>query len=167
MKTLVETTIPRRDRSLCPKIDTGEGLTEQAHKNQCDINMILKDYQRTGFIQHAKKHQGKYDDVSAIDFQKAQNTVANVKTLFERLPALIRAEFNHEPGAFLEYVQNPANAKKLQQRGILKGNDGIDISGAPSKAPVSPQEPKLQTTEGKGVSPAPEGGQTSESASGE
>lgn len=137
MTILKETTIPRRSRDLCPKIITGEGLTEQSHKDQCDINIILSDYARTGFMRHAQNNAGRYDDVSSVDFQKSMETVANVKSMFEGLPAAIRKEFAGDPKNFLNYVQNPENALALQKRGILIGNDGIDISGAYTKAPTN------------------------------
>jgi phage internal scaffolding protein len=162
MSTLKETTIARRDRKLCPTVDCGEGLTEQSHKDTCDINLILRDYARTGFMRHAEQNKGRYDDVSAVDYQKAMITVAEVKSLFEGLPAGVRKDFNHDPSAFLTYVQNPANAKELEQRGILKGNDGIDITGAYSGAPT---KTKPATASGTLV-PETDSGSTSDSASG-
>lgn len=126
-----------RPRNLCPTIDTGEGLTEQSHKQECDMNYILKDYARSGFIKHANQNAGQYDDVTSVDFQKAMDTVANVKTMFEGLPSQVRAEFSHNPTQFLDYVQNPANTKALADRGILHGNDGLDISGAYTAAPTT------------------------------
>lgn len=126
----------RRPREFCPTVETGQGLTEQAHKQECDINYILKDYARTGFMKHANQNAGQYDDVTSVDFQEAMNTVANVKSLFEGLPSGVRAEFGNNPSSFLDYVQNPANSEALAQRGILAGNDGIDISGAYTAAPT-------------------------------
>lgn len=166
MTTLAEKDIPRRSRELCPVVNTGEGLTEQAHKDQCDINLILQDYARTGFMRHAKDNQGRYDDVTAVDFQKSMETVANVKSMFEGLPSQIRKEFNHDPSNFLNYVQDPSNAKVLEQRGILKGNDGIDISGAYSGAPApinKADSADKSSSEANSSSSEP---QTSESASG-
>lgn len=136
---LQERVIPRRARALCPTVETGEGLTEQSHKDQCDINQILKDYTRTGFIKHAKQNEGQYDDVTGIDFQTSMETVARVKSLFEGLPAEIRKEFDHQPAKFLDYVQDPANGEELAARGILKGNDGVDISGVHNAAMTKTQ----------------------------
>jgi phage internal scaffolding protein len=119
-----------------PKIDCGESLTEQGHKKECDMNYILKDYQRTGLIKHAKENKGRYDDVSPIDFQEAMLTVANARNMFEELPSNMRKRFANDPARFLDFVQNPANADEMRELGILKGNDGIDISGAVTGAPV-------------------------------
>lgn len=157
-ETVTEPVRVRRDRKLCPTIDTGEGLTEQSHKNECDMNYILKDYARTGFIKHANQNAGQYDDVTSVDFQSAMDTVANVKSMFEGLPSAVRAEFSHNPSQFLDYVQNPANTQALAERGILHGNDGIDIRGAYTAAPT---ESSLTAAE---VSSAPESEQPSASA---
>lgn len=113
-----------------------EHMTEQAHKDTTDINRILKDYQKTGFIAHAKKHEGQYDDVSSMDFEKAMATVANVKSMFEGLPSTYREQFGNNPTNFLQFVQNPQNTDTLKKMGILKGNDGFDIHGAATLAPV-------------------------------
>jgi phage internal scaffolding protein len=118
-----------------PVVKTGEGLTEQAHADECDMNKILNKYAKTGFIEHAKKNEGRYDDVSAIDFQKAMDTVAQVKTMFEELPSKFRAEFG-SPEGFLTFAQDPANAQTMQKMGILHGNDGFDISGAQVMTPT-------------------------------
>ena len=121
-----------KPKTICEE----ETLTEQTHKNQCDINRILKDYQKNGFIAHAKKHEGQYDDVSSMDFTNAMQTVATVKSMFEGLPSTYREQFGNNPTNFLTFVQNPDNAQQMQKMGILKGNDGINIHGAATKAPV-------------------------------
>ena len=123
-------------------VDTGEGLTEQAHKNECDMNYILRDYKRTGFIRHAKDNQGRYDDVSVQDFQDAMFIVAEANNMFAELPAAVRKDFNNDPAAFLGFVQNPENQEKLQSMGIIKGNDGVDLQGMPTKAPLYKEPPQ-------------------------
>lgn len=126
-----------------PKVETGKGLTEQAHSEQCNINVILEDYKRTGLLKHAAKHEGRYDDVSEADFQTAMQTVANVRSLFEGLPSDMRKRFGGDPGQFLNFVRDPQNFKEMAQMGILRGNDGLDISGAFTGAPVA--SPDLQS----------------------
>ena len=121
-------------------VDTGKGLTEQSHKHETDINYILKEYTRTGFIKHAKENQGKYDDIAVQDFQEAMFVVAEANNMFNELPGQVRKQFNNNPGEFLEFVQNPDNSKKMEALGILKGNDGVDMQGVATSAPVTPVE---------------------------
>ena len=120
------------------QVHTGEGLTEQSHKDECDMNYILKEYTKTGYIRHAKENEGRYDDISVQDFQDAMFKVAEANNLFNALPAGIRKEFGQDPAAFLGFVQNPDNAGRLQELGIIHGNDGVDINGVKTDAPVPP-----------------------------
>lgn len=122
-------------------IETGKGLTEQSHKQQCDINYILRDYHKTGLVKHAAKHQGRYDDVTVQDFQEAMFLVTNAQRMFMELPADMRHRFQNDPGQFLGFVQDPANAAEMAEMGILKGNDGLDVSGAAVGTPVKPPAP--------------------------
>ena len=126
-----------------PKINTGKGLTEQSHKHETDINYILKEYKRTGFIRHSKENQGKYDDISVQDFQEAMFITAEANNMFNELPGQVRKEFNNSPESFLEFVQNPDNKVRMEKMGILQGNDGIDLNGVPTNAPIIPEPPVI------------------------
>lgn len=119
-----------------PTVNTGEGLTEQAHKRETDINYILRDYERTGFIKHAKQHQGTYDDISVQDFQEAMFIVKQAQNMFSELPGAVKKRFSNDPREFLSFVQNPANLEEMGRLGILKGNDGIDIKGTSVNVPT-------------------------------
>jgi phage internal scaffolding protein len=141
MEITVKKALERHKGSV---LDTGEGLTEQAHKQETDMNYILRDYKRTGFIRHAKDNQGRYDDISVQDFQEAMFTVASANNMFAELPANIRKDFGNDPASFLGFVQNPDNQEKLQKMGIIKGNDGVDLKGMPTTAPLykEPEYPR-------------------------
>jgi phage internal scaffolding protein len=117
-------------------IDTGKGLTEQAHKKETDMNYILKEYARTGFIRHAKENKGRYDDITVTDFQEAMFKVTEAQNMFNELPAKVRQRFGNDPAAFLGFVQDPANTQEMHRLGILQGNDGIDVSGTAVNVPT-------------------------------
>lgn len=133
--------------------DFEETLTEQSHAKQCDINYILKDYAKGQLAKHVKEHEGKYDDYTGYDFTQAQNVVAEVKTMFEELPAPVRNEFGNEPANFLDFVQKPENAPYLKEMGIEKGLDGWNHQGVRTLADVEATEKlamanKLKAAEG-------------------
>lgn len=144
------------EKRVRPQIHCGESMTEQAHKKECDMNHILREYSRTGLIKHAKQYEGRYDDVPVSDFQEAMFLIKNAENMFNALPGSVRAAMDNDPAKFLEFVQNPANEDKMRELGILRGNDGIDIKGAPSRAPVekpvisenTPKTTKKDTAEG-------------------
>lgn len=121
---------------------TGTVGAEQAHKRQCDVNYILRDYAKTGLLKHATKYQGQYDDVTIDSFQDAMFLVTRAQNMFNDLPSEIRKECNNNPAEFLKFVQDPKNKERMEELGILKGNDGLNSVGAPSGAPVAtPQTP--------------------------
>ena len=122
-------------------LDCGEGLTEQSQAKQTDINYILREYTKTGFMRHSKEFEGRYDDVTGADFNDAMNLIADANTMFEELPSGIRNKFKNDPAQFLDYCQDPANTEALREWGVLRGNDGLDAAGAPTQAPTVDSPP--------------------------
>jgi phage internal scaffolding protein len=114
----------------------GKSLTEQAHRNETNINYILEDYRKTGLLKHAKDYEGKYDDVSVQDFQDAMFLVKRASDMFNDLPNDIRQRFGNDPGQFIQFTQNPENKAEMEKMGIIKGNDGLKADNTPSGAPV-------------------------------
>ena len=131
------------------KLSTGKGLTEQHHKDACNINLILQDYQRTGFLRHRKNQQGVYADVECQDFQQAMQIVTEAQRMFSELPAAIRKRFDHDPGQFLEFVNDPENAEEAEKLGIIKVKGNVDVSGT---AEVAPLKEDVQKAKLEGVS---------------
>jgi phage internal scaffolding protein len=117
-------------------LDCGQGLTEQSQAKATDINYILREYTKTGFIRHAKDHAGIYDDFTVTDFQEAQYVIAESKSMFESLPSEIRKKHNNDPVQFLNWVQDPKNKEELKSMGVIIGNDGKKHDGTPSGAPT-------------------------------
>ena len=62
-----------------------DALTEQSHKNECDINLILAQFMETGLMPNIKNNNPQYGDVSEIDFQDIQNQLANAKNVIRRI----------------------------------------------------------------------------------
>lgn len=99
----------------------GESLTEQAPKNECDINNILKKYKVSGLVEHVNKYEGKYGDFSdAKSYQEAMNLVIKGEEAFMSLPANVRVKFNNDPVEFLDFVGNPANKEEMINLGLAR-----------------------------------------------
>lgn len=95
--------------------------TKQEFVKQCDINNIIKEFSITGQWNHvsAKAAQGAFLDLpDAYDFQSSMNTVIHAQQAFMSLPAAVRDRFHNEPGEFLAFVSDPANADELVKLGI-------------------------------------------------
>lgn len=126
-------------------IPEGPIITEQSHKDDCDMQIILKRYAQTGVITHNNSLVGEYADYpSDIDFHEAQNIIAEASTMFESVPARIRADFDNDPAKFLAFVQDEANLPKMAEYGLtnpLKDRD-TDPVPEPKKEPKAPLKAK-------------------------
>ena len=68
----------------------------------------------TGIMPQTKANP-QYADVSEVDFQEMQNTLATAKTLFEELPEQVKATFNNEMHSFLNFAENPDNLPQMEE----------------------------------------------------
>lgn len=96
-------------------------LTKQSFKDECDINNILKKYQKTGLLDHVNKYQGDYGDyIDAPSYQEAQNRILDAQYMFMSLPATVREKFKNDPGMFLDFVHDPKNEDAMVEMGLAK-----------------------------------------------
>lgn len=94
-------------------------MTDQSQKKQCDINVIIAKYRKTGQLDHVKVRQGLYQDVSNIpDLIGAYEAVAKAQEAFDSIPANLRKRLNNDPVQFMEYLQDPANDQEAVRLGI-------------------------------------------------
>lgn len=111
---------------------TKPSRTKQEFKEDCDINVIINRFTRTGVIPVGNAAP-RYLDCRAIpDFQTMQHIMHEAQAAFMRLPANVRKEFDHDPRAFVEFAQNPDNIDKLREWKL---------------APAKPEEPAPQRVE--------------------
>lgn len=128
----------------------GKSMTEQSHKDSCDINTILRRYQKTGILEHVNKYQGKYMEYpDSTTFHDAMNLVAEANSLFESIPSQIRAEFDNDPSKFIDFMQNPDNREKMEDMGLSSEHLPLsekeilaqEAAKAATKEPAAPPEP--------------------------
>lgn len=93
--------------------------TKQSMKAECDINNIMAKYQKTGAIQHANAFQPEYGFASSIDFLDSMNVVTRAQQMFDALPSSIRGRFGNDPGLFLDFCQDEANASEMIELGLV------------------------------------------------
>lgn len=114
-KPVIKNHFSPSERVLSPK---GEKPAKQEFKDDADINSIMRKFQKTGAIDHAKIHQGSYGISTGQNLQEAMTLVKNAETMFNDLPSSIRNKFENEPSRFLDYVQDPSNASEAKKLGI-------------------------------------------------
>lgn len=105
----------------------GASRTKQSMKDECDVNNILKRYQKTGLLPVATGPGGDYIDVSAVgEYQESLNTVIRAQEAFAALPSGVRARFSNDPAQFLSFVGDPKNADELVKLGLAEKKKPID-----------------------------------------
>ncbi|QXP08049.1 MAG: internal scaffolding protein [Arizlama microvirus] len=108
-------------------------LAQQSDSRETDINFIVNTYAKTGQMPQ-RVEPAQYGDFSEItDFRDALERVNAAKEMFAGIPAKIRKEFDNDPGRFLAFANNPANAEKLVEYGLA--NKKQTESPAPATTP--------------------------------
>ena len=148
--------LPNRGREVVD-FTNAVSRTQQQFKEECDIHNILAKFRRTGVLEHTTRYQGRYDFATSTTFQEAMNTVAEVNTMFETVPSEIRNRFGNDAGAFLEFVQDPANRDELEELGLIprvEPGRGVASETAPEAPAGEPgaAEAAEQESPGEGVS---------------
>lgn len=137
------------DKPLKIPYEAGTGAAEQSHKAACDINKIVRRFQKTGAIEHQTKHEARYDDMTGTDFHTAMNLVTNAQTMFNELPANVRKRMDNDPGKFLDFVQDPANKAEAIELGIMDGSD--NYTAPPSRIDTTGMEPESTADKDSGT----------------
>lgn len=125
----------QKKRNQVLTIVEGKSMTQQHFKGACDINNILKKFQRTGKLEHVNHAQGVYGDFSdGADFQSSMEKLINAQNMFEQLDSKIRKKFNNNPAQLIDYVQNlDMKNKEAVNEAVALGiiNKPIEANTAP------------------------------------
>lgn len=106
-------------RVYAPSDDTL--VTRQSFKNECDIQQILKQYQRTGVITHIAAARPTYMDLPTdLDYQRSMNTMLIAEEAFLALPASVRDRFGNDPQRFLAAFSDKTQEAYLREMGFLR-----------------------------------------------
>ncbi len=115
-----------------------KGRTKQSHRDECDINTIMRKFEKTGMVDHLNKYGGKYGDFTMVppDYQAAVELVRAADEMFHTIPAKVRAAFNNDAGHFLAFVSNPENLEKMREMGLTKEKPPEIVKDPPVMPPV-------------------------------
>lgn len=97
-------------------------FTEQAHKEQCDVNNIIRKYDKNGLITHVQKFEARFGDMTGPDFKESYDKIMTAIQMFGELPSAIRNRFDNQPAELLRFMDNPENRKEAIELGIIKAD---------------------------------------------
>lgn len=115
------TTNLRQRRRLSLSFDNDISRTKQSFRDECDVNHIMRPYEKIGaFPEQTSLPQ--YFDLTSLpsNFQEMQDIVINAQEQFMALPAQIRKKFYNDPAQFVDFCQDPANQEQLYDMGLAE-----------------------------------------------
>lgn len=104
-----------------PEDETSDDHSQVQHDMaaECDVNEIMKRYQRTNELTHVNNMAAQYGDFSdVLDYKDGVDRINHANALFMELPARIRDMFNNDPAKFIDYATDGNNQEELRKMGL-------------------------------------------------
>ena len=109
---------------------------QQHHKDECDINVILERFGKTGQLP-VNTISGTYGDFSGVhDYHTALNAIIASENEFAALPAQLRNKFANDPANLVQFLDNPENRAEAEKLGLVNISSTANIE--PAKAVEKP-----------------------------
>lgn len=107
----------KRDRVLFEC--TGPSLTKQSFKDECDVNVVVRNHAQTGMWAHLNPRSPTYGDFTlAVGLEAAMDLVDQAQSDFDELPADVRAACKNDPVQLLHQLADPVAAQTLVDLGL-------------------------------------------------
>lgn len=102
-------------------------IVEQSHKNEVNINNIIKRHGMDLIAKTALLQTPEYtfDELPNNDFQEAMLIVTKAQETFEAMPSQLRKQFNNNPAEFMDFIHNPDNQDKMVDMGLAQRPDPV------------------------------------------
>lgn len=144
---VISADVKKRRRVYSPH---GEcSMTKQEFTEVCDINKIMKRYERDGVLPVFQERNPVFADVSMFpSYQETLNKINAIQEGFDQLPSNIRYKFDNDPAKLLDFVADPANQAEAVKLGLIKQDEQKVAEKAPEaiKAPLEAQKGPTSTT---------------------
>lgn len=113
-------------------------LTQQHQEEEANINTIVRRFGITGTMP-TNLRTPTYEDFDEIyDYRTALEAVRNAERSFMSIPAEVRARFDNDPQAFMEFCNDPSNLEEMRTLGLANKSSEKEASS-------NPQEPAGKT----------------------
>lgn len=98
---------------------SGETMTKQSFKEECDINTIVRRFGLTGEMP-VNVRMPSYGDFTGVwDYRSAMDALIQARDSFEAMPAEVRRRFNDDPAEFVDFCSNKDNLDEARKLGLV------------------------------------------------
>ena len=94
-------------------------LAVQDQAEEVDINTIVRRFGLTGKLPDNVVAPTYGDFTGVTDYQTALNAVIEADEAFMKMPADVRARFNNDPGAFVDFCSDGRNREEAEKLGLI------------------------------------------------
>lgn len=94
-------------------------MTKQSFAEECDINSIVERFGLTGELPTDVRMPQYADFEQVIDYHTAMNAVVSARESFDQMPAHVRARFNNDPAAFVDFCSDEGNRDEAVKLGLV------------------------------------------------
>jgi phage internal scaffolding protein len=112
--------------------------TDPQYAEDCDTNIILRKFMKTGTVTHLAKRQGSYMDVSNVpDLLNSLLIAQEAEKDFRNFPSEVRRRFDNSYTKFVEFINDERNREEAMELGLIPKNTSsgdLDRDGTKSKA---------------------------------
>lgn len=98
---------------------TGESVTQQQFKDDCDINVIVERFGLTGELPENVRVPQSGDFTGVTDYLSAMIAIKNAQSGFMELPADLRRRFENDPQRLLMFMEDPKNREEAIALGLV------------------------------------------------
>jgi phage internal scaffolding protein len=113
---------------------------QQHHKDECDINVILERFGKTGQLP-VNAISGTYGDFSGVhDYHTALNAIIASEHEFAALPAKIRNRFANDPANLINFLEDPSNKAEAESLGLINSTSSYSEPVASNQPVTEPSE---------------------------
>lgn len=98
----------------------GDDRTKQSFKDECDINVLVKRFAKTGVIMQRTTVPLRGDFTDVMDFRGMQDALNAARASFMSLSSDVRERFGHNPEKFIKWTLDKENLPELRKLGLAK-----------------------------------------------
>lgn len=112
-----------------PFFTKGPSQTKTSFASDCDINVIVARFLKTGQLPQAVVPPAYMDTTQVPVGTDALMAIRTAQQAFEQLPLALRREIGHDPRALEPWLKDPSNEDRARKFGLLV--DAIPANGTP------------------------------------
>ncbi|AXH74077.1 MAG: internal scaffolding protein [Microviridae sp.] len=94
-------------------------LAQQQFAEDADINTIVRRFGISGKLPENVRMPSYGDFTGVDDYRSALDAIEAAKASFMALPGHVRARFDHDPGAFVDFCDDPRNLQEAKTLGLV------------------------------------------------